>query len=499
MTDRQDLRLTLASGVPIVVIETAEESRCLEMLTAIAVDSSAAGYRPLFRWSITDGLQRLDLELEPQRHAIEPQDVLGHIRAVTKPAIYVLLDFHPFLKDAVNTRLLKDIALRARTTGTVVVLVSHRIELPSELDGLSARFELRLPEAAERRRIVLGLAEDYRRSRPGQPVEIDDRALELLVDSLAGLNHADVERLARAAVVDDGALTRSDLPGVMQAKYRLLNRSGLLSFEYDTARFSEVAGFGNLKRWLRDRRSAFSASHPEGLDRPKGILLLGVQGCGKSLAAKATASAFGVPLLRLDFGTLYDKYHGETERNLREALATAEVLSPCVLWIDEIEKGIASNDSDSGTSKRVLGSLLTWMAERRAFVMLVATANDIQALPPELIRKGRFDEIFFVDLPRSAERAKIFEIHLARRGLDPARFDVDAAVAASRGFSGAEIEQAVVAALYAAHAGQEAAGTGHLLAELGRTRPLAVVMAERIGALREWARTRTVPADGAWK
>ncbi|MDX1562001.1 MAG: AAA family ATPase [Gammaproteobacteria bacterium] len=443
---------------------------------------------------MTDGLQRLDLELEPQRHAIEPKDVLGHIRAVSKPGIYALLDFHPYLEDPVNTRLLKDIALDGRISGTVVLLVSHRIDLPSELTGFSARFEMRMPSADERRDIVLKLATEHQQSAPGRRVEVDRKALELLVQNLSGLSHADVERLARAAIVDDDAVTHSDVETVMQAKYELLNRSGVLSFEYQTALFGEVAGFGNVKRWLIQRRSAFGAEGG-GLDTPKGILLLGVQGCGKSLAAKAAASALGIPLLRLDIGALYNKYHGETERNLRQALATADVLSPCALWLDEIEKGVAVNGGDSGTSQRVLGTLLTWMAERRSRVFLVATANDIQALPPELIRKGRFDEIFFVDLPNDQQRAAIFDIHLKKRSLDPQRFEIPRLVAASRGFSGAEIEQAVVAARYAAQAERREASVEHVIGELKRTRPLSIVMAEHVASLRAWAKSRTVPAD----
>ena len=220
----------------------------------------------------------------------------------------------------------------------------------------------------------------------------------------------------------------------------------------------------------------------------------GVQGCGKSLAAKAAATAFGAPLLRLDFGALYNKYHGETERNLRESLQTAEVMAPCVLWLDEIEKGLATGEGDSGTSHRVLGTLLTWMAERKSLVLLVATANNIDALPPELIRKGRFDEIFFVDLPTPEQRAEILTIHMRRRGLE-ARGDRGPLVAASETFSGAEIEQAVVAALYAAHASAQQATAAHVLAETRRTRPLAVLMREHIAHLRAWAAGRTVPAD----
>jgi SpoVK/Ycf46/Vps4 family AAA+-type ATPase len=393
-------------------------------------------------------------------------------------------------------RLLKDIALRARTNGTVVVLVSHRVELPRELAGMSARFELRMPDASERRRIIMRVIAAYQQEEPGRRVAIDAKALELLIENLSGLDHADTERLARAAVIDDGALNHSDLPNVMEARYQLLNASGALHFEYDTVQFRDVAGFANIKNWLQQRRSAYTASHPEALDPPKGILPLGVQGCGKSLAAKAAASVLGVPLLRLDLGTLYNKYHGETERNLRDALKTAEVLSPCVLWLDEIEKGLATDDSDSGTSKRVLGSLLTWMNDRTTRVLIVATANDIQALPPELIRKGRFDEVFFVDLPSTGQRREIFDIHLRKRGQDPAGFDCAALAAASHGFSGAEIEQTVVAALYAAHAMQQAVTARHLSAEIERTRPLSVLMAERVAALRAWAANRTVPADG---
>jgi SpoVK/Ycf46/Vps4 family AAA+-type ATPase len=224
-------------------------------------------------------------------------------------------------------------------------------------------------------------------------------------------------------------------------------------------------------------------------------LLLGVQGCGKSLAAKAIAGSFGVPLVRLDFGALYNKFHGETERNLRESLKNAEALAPCVLWCDEIEKGLATSDSDDGVSRRVLGALLTWMAERKHPVFLVATANDVSRLPPELLRKGRFDEIFFIDLPAADARDAIFRVHFDKRKLDRSDFELDALIAASEGFSGAEIEQAIVAALYAAHADGVPLQQRHLVSELKATRPLSVLMAEPVQQLRDWAKTRTVSAD----
>ncbi|MEW7976738.1 MAG: AAA family ATPase [Candidatus Sedimenticola endophacoides] len=279
----------------------------------------------------------------------------------------------------------------------------------------------------------------------------------------------------------------------MQAKYALLGHQGAISFEYDTERFSEVAGLSHFKRWLEQRRKSFTGNAAS-LQRPKGVMLLGVQGGGKSLAAKAVAGSFSLPLLRVDFGALYDKYIGESEKNLRQALRIAETMAPCVLWMDEIEKGLAGDGNDGGVSRRLLASLLTWMAEQQGGVFIVATANDIRALPPELMRKGRLDEIFFVDLPTTGVRREIFAIHLRRRNQAPSGFDLEALAEASEGFTGAEIEQAIVASLYAANAAGERMESEHLLEELARTSPLSVVMAEEMGALRAWAEGRTVPA-----
>jgi AAA+ superfamily predicted ATPase len=495
MSDRRDLELILRSSVPLVIVETSDEARFLDLLVTVANQRSADDYVPIFRWSVTDGLQRLDLALQAQRHNALPADVLGHIRAVEKPAIYALLDFHPYLEDPVNVRLLKDIAIASRRSGAVLILISHSIEIPAELKSFSARFELALPNSEERHRIVEAVIDEYRTANPESRVEADPRAVELLVQNLSGLTHTDTKRLAHNAIFQDGAITEADVPAVMQAKYELLNQGGALSYEYETVGFGQIAGFRNVKVWLQQRRHAFMGSRPRGLDAPKGILLLGVQGCGKSLAAKAAASILGVPLLRLDFGALYNKYHGETERNLRESLRTAEVMSPCVLWLDELEKGLAGGNDETGTSRRVLATLLTWLAERQAHVLLVATANDIDALPPELIRKGRFDEIFFVDLPTATVRADILSIHLRDRGLDPATMDLPRLAHATSGFSGAEIEQGIVAALYAAYAVKKAPDARLLLAEFRKTRPLSTIMAERIEALRRWAHDRTVPAD----
>jgi SpoVK/Ycf46/Vps4 family AAA+-type ATPase len=496
MDRRQDLEIILRSRTPLIVMETRDERRVLRMLQDIGMQSSTSDYLPLFRWTITDGLQRLDIDLAPQLTNSEPADLLKHIRAVSKPGIYVLLDFHPFLDDPVHIRLIKDICIHYREVPRQLILISHQLELPRELEAFSARVEMALPGDAERKTIIESVAREYSAENSGAQVQVDPRAYELLVRNLAGLTYADTERLARNAIQVDGAITRSDLPGVMQAKYELLNHGGALRFEYDTARFSDVGGLTRLKTWLSQRKAAFrrerNAAH---LDAPKGILLTGVQGCGKSLAAKATAGIFGAPLLRLDFGTLYDKYHGETERKLRESLSTADVMSPCVLWIDEIEKGIAGRGGETGTTQRVLGTFLTWMAERKSSVFVVATANDLSTLPPELVRKGRFDEIFFVDLPAAGIRSTILAIHLTRRGQRLSDFDVESLADAMQGFSGAEIEQVVVSALYAAHATNQPLATAHLQREIEQTKPLSTVMHEKISALRAWADGRTVPCD----
>ncbi len=491
---QQDLELVLRSRRPLVVIETRDEARVLDMLKEITVRGGSGDYVPLFRWTVTDGMQRLDISLEPQLHNAEPTEALKHIRAVTKAGVYVLLDFHHYLEDPVNIRLLKDICISFSAHSRQLILLSHELKLPGELEGFSARFELALPDEAEREAIVKRVAREYVDRHPGSSVRTDAKAFELLIQNLAGLTEGDTEQLARNAIFVDGAITHSDLPDVMQAKYELLNRGGVLQFEYDTRQFSDVGGLNRLQEWLKRRKPAFenstAAAH---LDTPKGVLLIGIQGCGKSLAARATAGVLGIPLLRLDFASLYNKYHGETERNLRESLRTADVMAPCVLWIDEIEKGIAGRGGETGTSQRVLGSFLAWLADKNSQVFVVATANDISALPPELVRKGRFDEIFFVDLPDKQTRHAILGIHLRNRNQPPDALDLAAVASKTDGFSGAELEQVVVSALYAAHAKDAPLSTMLLLEEAAATRPLSIVMAEKIAGLRHWAADRTVP------
>ncbi|MCS6946292.1 MAG: AAA family ATPase, partial [Steroidobacteraceae bacterium] len=397
---RTDLQHLLASRVPLIVIESREEARIRELVRAAGQTVRRQRQWAMFQWSVTEGMRRLDGPIgAPQRHLAEPLAVLRHLQATPVAGIYVLFDFHPYLSEPVHVRILKEVAQDYGRLPRTVVLVSHEVTLPAELEHLVARLKIALPDAAERRHIVAQVAKEWATRHAGKRLQIDPQALDALVTNLAGVTAADVERLARQAIVNDGVLGHDDLPQVLRAKYELLNRSGRLSYEPDTAQFSDLAGMARLRKWLTQRKPAFGRGGDSSLDPPKGVLLLGVQGCGKSMAAKAAAGLFGVPLLKLDFGALYDKWQGESERNLREALQTAAALAPCVLWIDEIEKGLATGDGDSGVSRRLLGTFLTWLADKREPVFVVATANDIAALPPELIRKGRFDEIFFVDLP----------------------------------------------------------------------------------------------------
>jgi SpoVK/Ycf46/Vps4 family AAA+-type ATPase len=491
MSEQRDLALLLKSRFPLVVIETHEEARAVALLERITNQEQW----PFHTWSIADGLRRvMPPEVEHDTH-----ELTAALRAIDKSlamGIYALCDAHPFLEDALNQRLIKEIARDYHKVARTLVFVGPRVELPADLQRASARFELALASSEAIQQLLREESQLWKAEGGGE-LRGDADAARMLVQHLAGMPQEDARRLIRQAIRDDGLLNQADVARVLKVKHEALGSSGVLSLELDTGRFEAVGGQAGLKRWLQLRRDIFlQPEKAKGLDVPKGILLLGVQGAGKSLVAKAIAGNWRLPLLRLDFGALYNKYHGETERNLRESLKAADAMAPCVLWIDEVEKGLApEGGSDGGLSRRVLGTLLTWMSERNSRVFLAATANDISSLPPELLRKGRFDEIFFVDLPDEPTRRDIFGIHLKARDLKPASFDLAALARGADGYSGAEIEQAVVGALYEARSRGQGLDTEHLLGELTRTRPLSVVMAERVQALRDWARTRTVPAN----
>ncbi len=490
MQELRDIEILIRAHVPLVVIETHEESRVLQMLTRLA----GRAYQSLRRWSVTDGLVDAGLTLaEKEPEHTEPEAVLRHLKQQTGGGLVALCDLHPYLKDPTIIRLLKDLAQTRAMHGQTLFLISHRLEVPPELTRLVSRVSLNLPSDEELYQIIRDEAREYAKANVGRQVKTDRRAIQKLVANLRGVTHSDARRLVRTAIVEDGAISVDDVPEINQARFELMDMDSVLSYEFATADFSQVGGLDNLKTWLEQRRESF-LQEDSGLDAPKGMLLLGIQGGGKSLAAKAVAGVWRVPLLRMDIGALYNKYHGETERNLREALTLADRVAPCVLWLDEIEKAIGGNSNDGGVSRRVLGTLLTWMAERKSQVFMVATSNDVRELPPELLRKGRLDEIFFVDLPGPEVREDIFRIHLSSRDEAPENLGLPALVEQSEGFTGAEIEAAVVSGRYRAHQRGTGLKTGDMLWALQNTQPISVTKAEDIQALRQWAAERCIPA-----
>jgi len=487
----RDLAAIVRSRIPLIAVESNEEPQIVSMVGQIARQLQLRG----FTWSVTEGLQAFSPADQPTESVIKSQEVLRYIKSAPPHCLFVLLDFHPYMTDNVHVRFLKDIALAYPKHFCTVVLLGNALPIPEELRPFTAYFRMPLPSSDELREIVYDVAGEWGTQHGFRSVQTTNKVLDLLIRNLTGLTATDARRLARKAINDNGVISESELPDVMRAKYELLGRDSPLSFEYETAQFADIGGMRRLRQWLEVRRSFFHEGALDTIDMPRGVLLLGVQGCGKSLAAKAAAGIFAMPLLRLDFGVLYSKYYGETEKNLRKALETADVMAPCVLWLDEIEKGLAVGDDDDGLSRRVLGTLLTWMSERRKPVFIVATANDIERLPPEMVRKGRFDEIFFVDLPPLNTRKEIFKIHLEKRYLHPPDYDLDALAKAAEGFSGSEIEQAIVSARYTAHASGREVTQADLLAELKQTKSLSVLMAEKVREIREWAKERTVSCD----
>jgi SpoVK/Ycf46/Vps4 family AAA+-type ATPase len=487
-----DLDVLINQHLALIFIETIEDSRLLHHVDSFAHERNI----PLYTWTAVGALTCLThLDSTPQIKDIKA--ALAFIKSDIKQGLVVILDPQPHLKDPAVLRLLIDLAEGAEGKARTVMLVGERLELPEHLRRIGTYFTPPFPDSEIIREIYYEevykwLREDHGRKfmKPG---DMEDK----LVRHLAGLNEEDVRRLIAASIRDDGRLTLADLKRILNFKREISGKGGLIEFGIETQGLDLVGGLDHLKQWLELRRAAFTGEiGDQAIDAPKGLLLLGVQGAGKSLAAKAVAGTWHVPLMRLDFGNLYSKWLGESEHNLKEALRQAEAMAPCVLWIDEIEKGVANDqgDADGGVSRRILGSLLTWMNERQARVFLVATANDVTRLSPELLRKGRFDEIFFVDLPSLDVRRDIFAIHLGKRKLDPRFFDLNRLARASDGFSGSEIEQVVIDGMYRALGERQTPGTDHMIEELSVTRPLSVVMHEKVASLRAWAKGRTVPA-----
>jgi ATP-dependent 26S proteasome regulatory subunit len=495
MNDEQALSRLVDRGHTCIAVATLEEEYALSLIRKAALNSN----RAVWVWSVAGGIQDGLLAGMPCVPDTEdPVAGLTHFASLPGGSLCVTLDLASHLRDERTLRVLRNLLQQFESTGRQLILLDWREELPQVVQDYATDFKVSLPDDAEVEQIVLATLRAARRDGPLE-ISIKRSTLRVMIRNLRGLPRRQIERIITDAVVLDRRLDDNDLNAVLAEKRQILQHGGLLEYVQTPVDLSEIGGLSRLKAWLEQRAAAMDERAREyGLAAPRGVLMLGVQGAGKSLCAKAIATAWHQPLLRMDVGALYDRYIGESERRLHDTFAQAERMAPIVLWIDEIEKAFASaasHNTDGGLSQRMFGSLLTWMQEHTAPVFMAATANDIEALPPELLRKGRFDEIFFVDLPKLEVRRAIFAIHLRKRHRDPAKFDLQALAQASDGFSGAEIEQAVIAGLHAAFSASTELSTGHVLQAINDSPPLSVTMAERMAALREWAAGRCVPAD----
>ena len=557
MTDGLDrLKVLINSSTPIVVMETSEEMRAVNLVRAACSELSMAA----FEWSIADGLvrsgthspvepPRLSTPVHPELTTVwnqgsrnltqprtalsptsgeadrltravmsaigagnaaaaaagsiyntrEPVQVLANMESMTIEAVFILKDFHRHLDDPVVIRRLRDVGQKFSNRRTLII-TAPEITMPPELATLVEFFDLPLPDRDRLHEIV---HETFKRLSKtyALKLQLDAAGVQAMSGNLRGLTEEEAERAVSQALVKRYGLCPETVTDVLEAKKQLLRHSGMLEFIEASDNMANVGGLENLKRWLAQRRGAWEDSAREfGLEPPRGMIVLGVQGCGKSLCARAVAGEWKLPLVKFDTSAVYDKYIGETDKRIRKVFQVAEGLAPCVLWIDELEKVFAgsgpdSESADAGVSSRLLASFLSWMQDRKTPVFVAATCNNVTVLPPELIRKGRFDELFFVDLPNQTERKQIFSIQLARRKRNPADFDLDQVAAAANGYSGAEIDAAVQGALYAAYSEKKALSSQFLLGALSQTVPLSVTRAEEIRALRKWAKTRAVLAS----
>lgn len=487
---RNELGLLVRSRYPLVVIEGVDESKIRDLVQQVSIDLSLT----FLEWSSTEGLRRTGVGTIPDSQT--PEQGLDRLLDMEVDVLALMQDLQPYIERPEIVRRLRETETRLAGRDASIVLSGVKVDLPAELEPLAARLEISLPDEAELRRIVRVTARELEVQRRSQ-IELERSDVDQFAQALRGLHVHEARRVLYQAALDDGRLAPDDLPLLRQSKQRRLEQGSFLEWIEPLGGMEALGGSPNLKRWASRRREAFSeAARLFGLDAPKGLLLVGVPGTGKSLACRALAGEWELPLLRLDPGKLYDKYVGQTESNLRRALSAAEAMAPAVLWMDEIEKALGSSDSggDAGLSMRILGTLLTWMQDRPAPVFLMATSNDVSKLPMELLRRGRFDEVFFVDLPDAEEREHIFRIHLEKRDRDPSRYDLTALSELTEGFSGAEIEGVIVAALYQAFSERQELSAEVLAAEIEATRPLAQLRPHDIAKLRAWGQDHAVHA-----
>lgn len=495
MTAAAEIEVLIRAKYPILYVVSWEERRVEEALGTLSKTLN----RTLHTWTLTQGMKPpVTRTSGPAKPTTLPGELeaLALIYEAPEFTVFLLKDFHPYMKDPRVVRLLRDLAVRLRGRSQTLILMGPTLTLPTELEKDVTVLEFPLPLAPEIEdtldKCILAVQDN-----PNVSTKLKPREKELIVKSAQGLTLDEVESVFARSLVEK---KKFDVEVVLEEKKQIVRKSGLLEYYPTQNKMTDVGGMELLKDWLEKRTDAFTDKAKKfGIPAPKGILLLGVQGCGKSLLAKAVAAEWALPMLKLDVGRIFGSLVGQSEENIRRAIRVAESVAPCILWADELEKGFAgvggSGVSDSGTTARVFATFLTWMQEKTKPVFLVATANDVSALPPEMLRKGRFDEIFFVDLPDLNERVDIFAIHLKKRGRDPKAFELEALAAATKGYSGAEIEQVIVGALYPAFDAGRELTMDDLLTEAKAVVPLSVMMREEIDELRSWAAMRTRPSS----
>ena len=502
-TQIKNIETLIRSRYPVIYVVSPEEER----VVAAAVQIGRRLGRTVYHWSCLSGLRPYPeaataAEDAPDDPATaDPAAALMEAGRVGERSVLIFKDFHPYLaqNDPAIIRLLKEAARSFPPALKTIILTGPYLSLPPELEKDVTVVDFPLPGAEEFGAILDGVAARAA-ANPKLSVDLSDSTREEIIKALSGLTLSEARNAVTKYLTVGGRLGPEQVPEIIREKSGIIRKSGYLEYYEPEMGMEDVGGLENLKRWLGKRKEAFSdRARAFGLPAPRGVLLLGVQGCGKSICVKAISAMWGLPLLRMDIGRIFDAKVGGSEDNIRRAIAIAERVAPCILWVDEIDKafgGQAGEASDGGTAKRVLATFLTWMGEKTSSVFVAATANNIASLPSELLRKGRFDEIFFVDIPNELERRNILAIHLRRRGRDPENFDLSAMAHAMEGFSGAEIEQAVISGLFSAFDDEARDLTDwDITMAAAETVPLARTMREEIDALRQWCHTRTRPAS----
>jgi SpoVK/Ycf46/Vps4 family AAA+-type ATPase len=495
LSSEEQIRYLIKARYPLIYVVSPEEERVEKAITRVANDCRS---KPVW-WSITKGFSE-----QGGADVREPVAALTYILEAKDTAIYVLRDLHEFMGKHIVKRLLRDLARELRTSSKSCVILSPIQKIPPEIEKEFAVVDFDLPKIDDIYRIMNRLLDKGvgpESKAYAWKVEFQQNEEEKLkvAEAALGLTSVEIDNVLAKSLV---MRRQFDIDVIHSEKEQIIRKSGTLDFMHPDASFAGVGGLDLMKDWLRKRSKAFThEARAFGLPQPKGILMLGIPGCGKSLMAKAVSSLWRLPLIRLDIGKVFGSLVGSSEEGIRQAIKTAESVAPCILWLDELEKGLSgtqsSGQSDGGTTARVFGTFITWLQEKSSSVFVIGTANNIKQLPPELMRKGRFDEIFFVDLPSAPERKTIFHIHIKNRGRDPETFDLDRMVEETDGYSGSEIEQIVISALYDAFDKDDELNDMYLFEAIKETVPLSRTMQEEIASMRDWAKSRARIASQA--